>query len=82
MPKKLPATGKQVRGWFLHLIVFAVVNAILWYICYKGATGWVYPWPSWITAAWGLTVIGHACLVWGNYEDKGHEEWKRQASNG
>jgi hypothetical protein len=33
MPKKLPATGKQVRGWFLHLIVFAVVNAILWYIC-------------------------------------------------
>lgn len=82
MPKKLPATGKQVRGWFLHLIVFAVVNAALWYICYAGAKGWVYPWPSWITAAWGLTVIGHACLVWGNYEDKGHQEWKRQASNG
>jgi mannose/fructose/N-acetylgalactosamine-specific phosphotransferase system component IID len=29
MPKKLPAAGKQVRGWFLHLIVFAVVNACL-----------------------------------------------------
>lgn len=82
MPKKLPATGKQVRGWFLHLVVFAIVNAILWYMCYAGTTGWVYPWPIWITSAWGLLVIGHACMVWANYEDKGLEEWKRQAANG
>ncbi len=82
MPKKLPATGKKVRGWFMHLIVFGIVNAILWYICYKGATSWVYPWPSWITAAWGLTIVAHACLVWANYEDKNHEEWTRQANNG
>ncbi len=82
MPKKLPTTGKQVRGWFLHLLLFAVVNAVLWYICYAGKEGWVYPWPIWITSAWGLLIIGHACTVWADYEDKGLDDWKRQAANG
>jgi hypothetical protein len=82
MPNKLPATGKKVSGWFIHLVIFAIVNAFLWYICYHGKIGWVYPWPSWITAAWGLTIVAHACLVWANYEDKYHDEWTRQANNG
>lgn len=82
MPKKIPAAGKQVRNWGLHLVIFLVVNAILWYVCFHGKTGFVYPWPAWITAAWGLTIIAHACLVWGNYEDRGFNEWSRQAQNG
>jgi hypothetical protein len=82
MPQKLPTTGKQVRGWFLHLVVFAIVNIILWYICYKGATGWVYPWPIWITSAWGLLIIGHACMIWANYDDKNYKEWQEQVNNG
>lgn len=82
MPKKIPHTKKAVRNWMLHLLVFLVGNAILWYICYAGAEGWVYPWPAWITAAWGLTVVGHACLVWSNYEDKYYQEWVEQTKNG
>lgn len=82
MPKKIPSTRKQVSGWVIHLLVFLVVNAILWYICFHGKTGFVYPWPAWITAAWALMVIGHACLVWGSYEDAGYDEWQRQAENG
>jgi hypothetical protein len=81
MPKKIPATGKQVRGWFLHLVVFLIVNAILWYICYAGKEGWQYPWPIWITSAWGLLVVGHACMIWANYSDHAYEEWVRQTKN-
>lgn len=78
MPKKLPTSKKQVSMWLLHVVIFAIVNAILWYICYAGKEGWQYPWPSWITAAWFLLVVGHACMIWANYEDKGYDEWREQ----
>lgn len=81
MPAKIPPTKKDVRAWFLHLIIFLVVNAILWVVCFSGKEGWVYPWPAWITAAWSLLVIGHASLVWANHEDKAYDEWKRQTVN-
>ena len=34
------------------------------------------------TAAWGLSLIGHWCAVYLSYEDKGHEDYKRQEANG
>jgi fatty acid desaturase len=82
MPKKIKATKKQGVNWAIHLIIFILVNAVLWYICYAGKEGWQYPWPLWITSAWGLLVIGHACMIWSNYEDKGMDEWIRQVNNG
>ncbi|MBX9449889.1 MAG: 2TM domain-containing protein [Taibaiella sp.] len=44
------------------MIAFFIVNAILWYFTYAGKENepFVYPWPIWITAAWGLLVVGHA----------------------
>ena len=70
MPKKIKATKKGVRGWFIHLLIFIIGVTLMWYFCYHGKDGWVYPWPSWFTAAWSLTVIAHACLVWSNYSDE------------
>lgn len=82
MPKKLAATKKGVRGWFIHLLIFIIGIFSLWYICYHGKDGWVYPWPAWITAAWGLAMVSHACLVWSSYEDKSYNEWHEQTLNG
>ena len=81
MPKKIKHTGKQVSMFFAHVVIFAIVNAILWYVCYSGATGWVYPWPAWITASWALCVIGHACTIWSNYEDRGMDIFNQQTQN-
>ncbi|HLU16513.1 MAG TPA: hypothetical protein VKZ76_00520 [Edaphocola sp.] len=67
--------------FFVHLVVFAIANAIMWYTLYAGADGWVYPWPAWITATWALLVVGHACTIWYNYEDRGMDEFKRQLNN-
>lgn len=78
MPKKLPAQGQ--KKWFLHLLAFLIVNAVLWYICYAGKENepFVYPWPIWITTAWFLLVVGHACMIWYNYDDPNYEEWVKQ----
>ena len=81
MPKKIPVVRKQVSYWILHFIVFLIVNAILWYVCFHGKVGFVYPWPAWINAAWGLWVIGHACIVWASYEDTGYNRWLRESKN-
>lgn len=82
MPKKLPVIRKQVGWWFIHFIVFLVVNAILWYVCFHGKIGFVYPWPIWITAAWFLWLVGHACIVWSSYDDRFFNTWKEQTNNG
>ena len=38
-----------------HLIVYVVINAILWFIWW--ATGMGYMWPIWPMAGWGVGVI-------------------------
>lgn len=81
MPKRIPATKKSISRWIIHLVIFLVVNAALWFICFNGKEGWVYPWPIWITAAWGLTMIAHASVVWASHEDRAHDEFHRQTLN-
>lgn len=82
MSNKILPTGRQKSIFFLHLVVFAIANAAMW-LLYKGnAKGWVYPWPAWITAAWGLAIIGHMCALWTSYEDPGMKDYERQTLNG
>lgn len=40
-----------------HLIVYCVINAILWLIWFL--TGQGYIWPIWPTAGWGVGLIFH-----------------------
>jgi hypothetical protein len=81
MLKKVPPTAAAKRLFVIHLLIFIVINAIMW-LTYKGGNpGWVYPWPAWITAAWALAVVGHACALWTSYEDKGFDEFIRQTKN-
>lgn len=82
MPKKLKPTGKQKTALVIHFVIFAIATVASWMLYDKGAEGWAYPWPAWTTAAWGLAYIGHWCAVYTSYEDKGHEEYTRQANNG
>lgn len=84
MPARIKATSKQKSQWLIHLVIFLIVNAVLWFITYNGKMdeAFVYPWPAWITAAWGLLVIGHYALVWYNYEDPNFDEWVAQTKNG
>ncbi len=84
MPKRVQATGAQKRNFLLHTVVFIIATVVIWYM-YKAEgikTGkWVYPWQAWVTAAWGLAVIGHWCAVYRSYTDPNHDEFTRQTQN-
>ena len=82
MPKRIQPTGRQKSIFLLHLVVYAIAVVVMWTTYDKGVVGWAYPWPAWITAAWGLAIVGHACQVFRSYEDKGYMEYHRQAENG
>ena len=82
MPKKIKPTGRQKTIFFVHLLVFAIASFIMWTTYDKGVVGWAYPWPAWITAAWALSLIGHWCALFTNYEDKGMDDFHRQVQNG
>ncbi len=82
MSKKMKPTGRQKSIFLVHLIVYAIACFIMWTTYDKGVVGWAYPWPAWITAAWGLGLIGHGCGLFRSYEDKGMEKYLRESQNG
>lgn len=82
MPSKIKPSGKQKTYFFLHMIVFVVVSLILFATYDLGQDGWAYPWHAWIIAAWGLGLIGHGCLVFTSYEDKGFDTYVQQNKHG
>jgi hypothetical protein len=83
MPKKLKPTGRQKSIFYIHLVVFAIATVVMVMIHREqGREHWAYPWHAWIIAAWALSLLGHGCAVYFSYEDKGHEEYKRQEING
>jgi len=65
----------------IHIIIYAIAVVIMWTTYDKGQTHWTYPWPAWITAAWGLAVLGHLCIVFRTYEDKGMKTYRDQATS-
>ena len=59
-----PLTDKQLRQlarkrieFRSHLVVYLVMNSVLWTIWYF--TGGHYPWPIWPTAGWGIGLVFH-----------------------
>lgn len=41
----------------VHLVVYCVINAVLWIIWF--VTGGGYVWPVWPMAGWGIGVVFH-----------------------
>ena len=84
MPAKIIPNAKDKSKFMMHVVIFVIANAALWAYWYFGQGAnkqWVYPWGIWITAAWGLSLIGHWCAVYTNYEDVGNADYLKQKSN-
>jgi hypothetical protein len=56
---------KKRQDFRAHLLVYTLVNALLWGIwaVTTGAGG--FPWPAFVTAGWGIGVIMNAWDVYG-----------------
>ncbi len=81
MHKKIKSTGKQKSMLLLHTVIFAIITALSWMMYDKHDGHWAYPWPAWTTAAWALALLGHFCIVFTSYEDKGFDEYQKQQGN-
>ncbi len=78
MPTKIKPTGKDKSMLILHTVIFAIATALSWMMYDKHDGHWAYPWPAWTTAAWALTLLGHFCLVFTSYEDKGYDTYRKE----
>ncbi len=78
MPKKTIPTGKEKSMLALHAVIFAIITALSWMMYDKHTGHWAYPWPAWTTAAWALALLGHFCIVYRSYEDKGYDTYRKQ----
>jgi 2TM domain len=80
MHKKVKPTGKQISMLLVHLAVFALATAASWMLYDKPSPDhhWAYPWPAWTTAAWALAILGHFCIVFTSYNDKGYDTYRQQ----
>jgi hypothetical protein len=78
MSKKIKPTGKDKSMLALHFVIFAVATAASWLLYDKHDGHWAYPWPAWTTAAWALALLGHYCIVFMSYEDKGYTDYRKQ----
>lgn len=50
------------RGFFVHLGVYLIVNAILFFIWLLSTPG-AYYWPVWTAFGWGIGVAFHGFAV-------------------
>ena len=78
MAKKVKPSGKDKSMLMLHCVLFAIGTALSWMMYDKHDGHWAYPWPAWTTAAWALTLLGHYCIVFVSYEDKGYDVYRHQ----
>jgi len=78
MSQKIKPSGSRKRIFVIHVLVFVAANLLMWLTYDKGADSWVYPWPAWITAAWSLSLLGHACALFASYEDRGMDTYQQQ----
>jgi hypothetical protein len=54
---------KAKRDFQLHLVVFVLVNALVWIIW--AATGAGFPWPIFVTLGWGVGIVANWWTVYG-----------------
>ena len=55
--KQLHEIARKRVDFRRHLLVYFVINGVLWLIWFS--TGEGYPWPIWPMAGWGIGVVFH-----------------------
>ena len=63
-PRRQESIGrlKKRRDFWTHVLVFALVNLVVWSIW--AITGSGFPWPVFLTAGWGVGVVMNAWEVY------------------
>jgi hypothetical protein len=65
----------QLRGFYIHLTTFIVVNAFL--IVLNLLTSPDTLWFYWVTLGWGVGIVAHALQVYGSFTIFG-KDWENR----
>lgn len=82
--KQLHELARKRVEFRTHLVVYFVINGMLWTIWYL--TGQGYPWPVWPMAGWGIGVLFHYLFEYNPSrifsEEEEYQRLKRQMGDG
>ena len=65
---------EAIKGFYIHLVIFALVLTLLAVINYATGSPW---WVQWAFFGWGIGVVGHAIGVYGR-SPRLFEDWERR----
>lgn len=62
---KAEARVKAREDFRVHLLIYVLVNAMLWVIWYLGGADISQPWPIYALLGWGIGLVAHWYSVYG-----------------
>jgi hypothetical protein len=62
---KAEARVKAREDFRIHLLIYVLVNGMLWVIWFLGGADVQQPWPIYALLGWGIGLIAHWYTVYG-----------------
>jgi len=74
---KAEARVKAREDFRIHVLIYVLVNAMLWVIWYMGGADVASPWPIYASLGWGIGLVAHWYTVFGTNEQRREAEMRR-----
>lgn len=71
---KAEARVKAREDFRIHLLIYVLVNAMLWVIWYMGGANIESPWPIYASLGWGIGLVAHWYTVYGTNDQRREAE--------
>ena len=72
------ARVKAREDFRIHLLIYALVNGMLWVIWFLGGADTREPWPIYPLLGWGIGLVAHWYTVYGTNDRRREEEIQRE----
>jgi hypothetical protein len=71
---KAEARVKAREDFRIHLLIYALVNAMLWVVWFLGGADVSEPWPIYALLGWGIGIVAHWYTVYGTNDQRREAE--------
>jgi hypothetical protein len=68
------ARVKAREDFRIHLLIYALVNGMLWVIWFFGGADVREPWPIYPLLGWGIGIVAHWYTVYGTNDQRREAE--------
>jgi len=64
--RKAEKIAEAKRGVYIHVPIYLIVNILLYVIWWSNGGIGTFPWPVFVTIGWGIGVVAHIFVAFGN----------------